>query len=95
MTDGLNDGIYKIDNNSFKPYACCKHSHAALYAMQVLRTEHGLKPDDVEAIEILVNEITDFLINNPQPEIRMAASSVSNIVLPGCSNTAIWVLIAS
>ena len=34
----------------------------------VLRTEHGLKPDDVEAIEILVNEITDFLINNPQPE---------------------------
>ena len=68
LTDGLNDGIYKIDNNSFKPYACCKHSHAALYAMQVLRTEHGLKPDDVEAIEILVNEITDFLINNPQPE---------------------------
>ena len=67
LTDGLNDGIYKIDNNSFKPYACCKHSHAALYAMQVLRTEHGLKPD-VEAIEILVNEITDFLINNPQPE---------------------------
>ena len=95
LTDGLNDGIYKIDNNSFKPYACCKHSHAALYAMQVLRTEHGLKPDDVEAIEILVNEITDFLINNPQPEIRMAASSVSNIVLPGCSSTAIWVLIAS
>ena len=68
LTDGLNDGIYKIDNNSFKPYACCKHSHAALYAMQVLRTEHGLKPDNVEAIEILVNEITDFLINNPQPE---------------------------
>ena len=57
-----------IAYDTFKPYACCKHSHAALYAMQVLRTEHGLKPDDVEAIEILVNEITDFLINNPQPE---------------------------
>lgn len=68
LTDGLNDGIYKIDNNSFKPYACCKHSHAALYAMQVLRAEHGLKPEDVEEIELLVNNITDFLINNPEPE---------------------------
>lgn len=68
LTDGLNNGIYKIDNNSFKPYACCKHSHAALYAMQVLRTENNLQPDDVAEIEILVNDITDFLINNPQPE---------------------------
>lgn len=54
-----------------------------LYAMQVLRTEHGLKPDDVEAIEILVNEITDFLSIILSLKIRMAASSVSNIVLPG------------
>lgn len=68
LTDGLNDGIYKIDNNSFKPYACCKHSHASLYAMQVLRAENGLKSEDVEEIELLVNNITEFLINNPQPE---------------------------
>lgn len=68
LTDGLNSGIYKIDNNSFKPYACCKHSHAALYAMQVLRKENGLKPEDIDEIKLLVNDITDFLINNPQPE---------------------------
>lgn len=68
LTDGLKNGIYKIDNNSFKPYACCKHSHAALYAMQVLRTKHSLKAEDIEKIELLVNDITDFLINNPHPE---------------------------
>lgn len=68
LTDGMNDGIYKIDNNSFKPYACCKHSHASLYAMQVLRAENSLKSEDVEEIELLVNNITEFLINNPQPE---------------------------
>lgn len=68
LTLGLNNGSYKIDNNSFKPYACCKHSHAALYAMEVLRKEEKLKMEDIAEIELLVNEVTDFLINNPQPE---------------------------
>lgn len=67
LTDGLGEGRLKIDDNSFKPYACCKHSHAALYAIQSLRAEHKLKPEDVTEIKIFVNDITNFLINNPQP----------------------------
>lgn len=67
ITAGIGEG-YKIDENSFKPYACCKHSHAGLYAVQVLRQEHDLKPRDIAKIELLVNNITDFLINNPSPE---------------------------
>jgi len=67
LTAGLGKG-YKIDENSFKPYACCKHSHAGLYAVQVLSKEHDLKPHDIAKIELLVNNITDFLINNPSPE---------------------------
>ena len=67
LTDGLGES-FKIDNNSFKPYACCKHSHAANYAVQVLRKEHNLQPQDIEKIALLVNDITDFLINNPIPD---------------------------
>ncbi len=68
LTDGLGSGALKIDRNSFKPYACCKHSHAALYAIQSLRTEHGLQPADIAAITLYVNNITDYLINNPAPQ---------------------------
>lgn len=67
LTDGLGQG-YKIDDNSFKPYACCKHSHAGLYAMQVLKKENNLTISDIEKIDLRVNDITNFLINNPLPQ---------------------------
>ena len=68
LTEGLGKGRLKIDDNSFKPYACCKHSHAALYAIQTLRAENHIKPEDVEKVKLYVNEITNYLINNPAPK---------------------------
>lgn len=68
LTEGLGKGRLKIDDNSFKPYACCKHSHAALYAIQTLRAENNIKPDDVAEVKLYVNEITNYLINNPAPK---------------------------
>lgn len=68
LTEGLGLGRLKIDDNSFKPYACCKHSHAALYAIQTLRAENGLVPDDIDGIELHVNDITNYLINNGAPK---------------------------
>lgn len=68
LVDGLNSGKLKIDENSFKPYACCKHSHAALYAIQTLRQKHKLQPADICKTTLFVNDITDCLINNPRPQ---------------------------
>lgn len=67
LSQNLHYQQLKIDNNSFKPYACCKHSHATLYAIQELKKQHSLEPKDVSAIRIYVNNITDYLINNPTP----------------------------
>lgn len=67
LTEKLGQG-YKIDENSFKPYACCKHSHACLYAVQVLRKNKKLLPADIAGIELHINKITNFLINNPEPQ---------------------------
>lgn len=67
LTEGLGDS-YKIDDNSFKPYACCKHSHAALYALETFVRGHELTAREIESVEIYVNNITDFLINNPNPQ---------------------------
>lgn len=67
LTENLGQG-YKIDENSFKPYACCKHAHASLYAAQVLRKNKNIRPTDILTIELHVNSITNFLINNPRPQ---------------------------
>lgn len=68
LTEGLGNGKFKIDVNSFKPYACCKHSHAAIYAVQVLAKENNLTPENVKKITLHVNEITNYLINNADPQ---------------------------
>ena len=67
LTEGLGLG-FKIDDNSFKPYPCCKHSHASIYALQVLQKENKFMTGDVAKVEVLVNSITDSLINNPDPQ---------------------------
>ena len=66
LTGGLGTG-FKINENSFKPYPCCKHSHAAIYAALTLRGEQGIAAEKIERVTLLVNEITDSLINNPAP----------------------------
>lgn len=68
LTDGLDSAHLRIDENSFKPYACCKHAHAAIYAAQVLKQEHSLQAEDIAEVRLYVNDITDYLINNPQPQ---------------------------
>ena len=68
ITQNLSYNDLKIQHNSFKPYACCKHAHAAVYGAQTLRGNHGIKPEDIDCVELHVNNITDFLINNPAPQ---------------------------
>lgn len=58
----------KMDDNSYKPYSCCKHSHAAIYAIHSLAEKNHFSFKDVESIDLLVNRITDSLINNPEPQ---------------------------
>lgn len=68
LTDGLGKSRLKIDDNSFKPYACCKHAHAALYAIQELCKQHSLQLEDIAKVKLYVNDITNYLINNPAPQ---------------------------
>lgn len=68
LTAGLDVGHLKIEDNSYKPYPCCKHSHAALYGVESLCAEYGVGEKDVAAVKIYVNDITDYLINNPEPQ---------------------------
>jgi 2-methylcitrate dehydratase PrpD len=59
---------YELSSNMYKPYACGLVVHAAIDGCIQLKREHGLQPDDIEAVHIrtspLVPELT--AIRNPQ-----------------------------
>lgn len=67
LTAGL-DGGFKIDENSFKPYAACKHCHPAINAAQLLLRAPGFDPTGIRAITVRTNSVADNLVNNPAPQ---------------------------
>lgn len=64
---------FKIDSNSFKPYACCRHTHSACYGVYSLREKYGISPEDVERIEDNTYATAFHLTNNPHPANPYAA----------------------
>lgn len=67
LTVGLGEG-YKIDDNSFKPYACCKHCHPAINAMLELCAERNLEASQIVSIAVETNDTAECLVNNAQPK---------------------------
>lgn len=59
---------FKIDNNSYKPFSCCKYTHPSSYAAQLLRNEQNLKLEDVEKVTIRSNRIVKQLVDNSHPK---------------------------
>jgi 2-methylcitrate dehydratase PrpD len=59
---------YKIMTNSFKPYACCRHTHSAIYGIQQLSKEFGLKPEEVKVITDKTYSTAVGLTDNSEPK---------------------------
>lgn len=68
LTDNLGQGTYKIDENSFKPYAACKHCHASINACQILGGQYILTVDNIKSILVRTNSVANNLVNNPNPQ---------------------------
>lgn len=67
LTVGLGKG-YKIDENSFKPYACCKHCHPAINAMLDLCAEQRLEAAQIAAVTVQTNDTAECVVNNVTPK---------------------------
>ncbi len=63
LTAGLGQPPYAVDNNSFKPYPCCRHAHAAIAAAIELREEGA----GIARVTLHANALTRTLIDNPDP----------------------------
>jgi 2-methylcitrate dehydratase PrpD len=55
---------------SIKPYACCRYNHGLIDCVLSLRREHGLAPDNVEAVKLGVLSGGALLVAEPIAQKR-------------------------
>ena len=58
LTEGLGSRWETLDS-SIKPYCCCGSIHSTIDAILDLRSKHGLKPGDVDEIEICNHSVVE------------------------------------
>ena len=54
LTDGLSETWHLLDNG-LKPYSCCHLIHAAFDALDNIRDETPLRPEDIKAVRVATN----------------------------------------
>ena len=59
---------YKIMENSFKPYACCRHTHSANYAIEEMVSKYGIKAEDVKSIVDRTYQTAIDITDNANPQ---------------------------
>lgn len=67
ITEGLGN-TYELAQNMYKPFACGLVVHAAIDACIQLSTEHDLKGDEIERIDLTVNPIVLELTAKREPK---------------------------
>jgi 2-methylcitrate dehydratase PrpD len=67
------EGGWHLRSNLFKYHAACYLTHAGIEAARRLRAAHGLKPDDIAAITLRVDQATDRVCNIPAPRTGLEA----------------------
>ena len=72
LTKGFGES-YRIEENSFKPYACCRHTHSANYCIEKILSAHALDPEDIVSITDDTYSTAVQTTNNPYPENPYAA----------------------
>lgn len=59
---------FKIVENSFKPYACCKHCHPAIYALLLLIEQNEIAPANVSSVVVKTNQVAASIVDNIAPQ---------------------------
>jgi 2-methylcitrate dehydratase PrpD len=63
-TERLGD-VYELMATAVKPYPSCRFGHAGIDAALALRAEHGLRPEEIEAVTLGLSKAGMLLIGEP------------------------------
>lgn len=72
LVKGFGKG-YRITENSFKPYACCRHTHSANYCIEKILASYHFEPSEIVSITDDTYSTAVQTTNNPYPENPYAA----------------------
>lgn len=67
ITDGLGTAPYQILSNSFKPYACCRHTHSANACVQWMKEHYKIDPAQIASITDKTYQLAIDLADAPKP----------------------------
>lgn len=67
LVEGLGEQPYKILTNSFKPYACCRHTHSANYCVELLKREERLDHRRIVKITDYTYQVAKDNVDNAAP----------------------------
>lgn len=82
LTADLDTQRLRILENAFKPYACCRHLHAACQALEELAAGGCLRPEDICAIRDNTYAVAKDTIDCPAPETPYAGKFSAQYTLP-------------
>jgi 2-methylcitrate dehydratase PrpD len=67
--------VFELMNTAVKPYPSCRYGHASIDAALALRTEHGLKPEEIEHVMLGLPRAGMMLVGAP-PEKKINPQNV-------------------
>ncbi|MHC1728907.1 MAG: MmgE/PrpD family protein [Syntrophobacteraceae bacterium] len=85
IADSLGEPPYKIEENSFKFHASCRHTHPAIDLILDLAARNNIRPDEVTSLVIKTYRTALDITSNPEPRSAFAAK----FSLPFCAALAL------
>ena len=73
ITASLGKPPYKIEDNSFKIHASCRHTHPSVDIALDLRARHHLRSEDISHIRVRTYKTALQIADNPEPRTIYAA----------------------
>jgi len=81
VLEGLGER-FESANISFKPWPCCRATHAALEIVRNLARQNEIKPEDVENIHIVMQEIGRMVFEPVEVKYRPKLAEIAKLSMP-------------
>jgi len=73
---------FESANISFKPWPCCRATHAALEIVRRLSHENAIKPEEIENIHIVMQEIGRMVFEPAQVKYKPRLAEIAKLSMP-------------
>lgn len=88
ILDGLGQ-VYQGQFISFKPWPACRATHTSIEGVLTLMAEHHIRPEEIEGIHIVLQEIGRMVTEPREVKYRPKSAAIAKFSLPFLVGTAV------